>query len=96
MLIIYFILRSARTRNPFYQSLESLLSLCFRNFFDKDPGYWIPSCVAISVPISVAIADPESHAHRSFGYVITVSLDMADTENIIRASLFQVHNPVNS
>ena len=54
-------------------NLKSLLSLSFRNFFNKYTGHWLPSCVAISVSISGAIADPESHPHLSFVDVITYS-----------------------
>ena len=76
-------------------NLKSLLSLSFRNFFNKYTGHWIPSCVPISVSISGAIADPESHAHLSFVDVITVSLNMADAMEIFIATCTHVDNSVN-
>ena len=76
-------------------NLKSLLSLSFRNFFNKYTGHWLPSCVAISVSISGAIADPESHANLSFVDVITVPLNMADAMmTFITACLHEV-NSVN-
>ena len=76
-------------------NLQSFLSLRFRNFFNKDPGYWIPSSVPISVPISGAISDRESHANLSVEYVITVSLNMADAMKIFISTCPHVDNSVN-
>ena len=76
-------------------NLQFFLSLPFRNFFNKDPGYWIPSCVAVSVPIAVAISDWESHANLSVEYVITVSLNMADAMKIFISTCLHVDNSVN-
>lgn len=39
--------------------------------------------------------DPESNAHRSFGDVIAVPLNMADTMKILVATLFHIHYAVN-
>ena len=76
-------------------NLKSLLILRFRNFFNKYTGYWIPSCVAISVSISGAIADPESHKHLSFGDVIAVPLNMADAKEIFITACLHVDHSVN-
>ena len=76
-------------------NLKSLLSLSFRNFFNKYTGHWIPSCLAISVSIGSAVADPESHAHLSFVDVITVPLDMADAMEIFITACLHVDNSVN-
>ena len=76
-------------------NLKSILILRFRDFFNKYTGYWIPSCVAISVSISGAIADPESHKHLSFGNVITVPLNMADAMEIFITACLHVDNSVN-
>ena len=76
-------------------NLKSLLSLSFRNFFNKYTGHWLPSCVAISVSISGAIADPESHTYLSFMDVITVSLNMADAIEIFITACLHVDNSVN-
>ena len=76
-------------------NLKSLLSLSFRNFFNKYTGHWLPSCVAISVSISGAIADPESHPHLSFVDVITVPLNMADAMEIFITACLHVDNSVN-
>ena len=75
--------------------LKSLLSLSFRNFFNKYTGHWIPSCLAISVSIWSAVADPESHAHLSFMDVITVPLNMADAMEIFITACLHVDNSVN-
>ena len=76
-------------------NLKSLLSLSFRNFFNKYTGHWIPSCVAISVSIGSAVADPESHAYLSFVDVITVPLNMADAMEIFITACLHVDNSVN-
>ena len=76
-------------------NLKSLLSLSFRNFFNKYTGHWIPSCFAISVSIWRAVADPESHAHFSFMDVITVPLNMADAKEIFITARRHVDNSVN-
>ena len=76
-------------------NLKSLLSLSFRNFFNKHTGHWIPSCVAISVSIGSAVTDPESHAHLSFMDVITVPLNMADAMKIFITARRHVDNSVN-
>ena len=76
-------------------NLKSLLSLSFRNFFNKYTGHWIPSCLAISVSKWGAVADPESHAHLSFVDVITVPLNMADAMEIFITACLHVDNSVN-
>ena len=76
-------------------NLKSLLSLSFRNFFNKYPRHWLPSSVPISVSISVAIADPESNTHHSFLNVITVPLNMADAMEIFITACFHVDDSVN-
>ena len=76
-------------------NLKSILILRFRDFFNKYTGYWIPSCVAISVSISGAIADPESHKHLSFGNVITVPLNMADAKEIFISACLHIDHSVN-
>ena len=76
-------------------NLKSLLSLSFRNFFNKHTGHWIPSCVAISVSIWSAVADPESQANLSFMDVITVPLNMADAMEIFITACLHVDNSVN-
>ena len=80
----------------FYSPLiKPLLSLRFGNLFNKDPWYWIPSCVPISVSISVAISDPESNAHLSFVNVVAVPLNMADTMEILTSACLHVSYSVN-
>ena len=76
-------------------NLKSLLSLSFRNFFNKYTGHWIPSSVSISISIWGAVADPESHAHLSFVDVITVPLNMADAMEIFITACLHVDNSVN-
>ena len=76
-------------------NLKSLLSLSFRNFFNKHTGHWLPSSVPISVSIPGAVADPESHAHLSFVDVITVPLNMADAMGIVITACLHVDNSVN-
>ena len=76
-------------------NLKSLLILRFRNFFNKYTGHWIPSCVGISVSISGAITDPESHKHLSFGDVITVPLNMADAMEIFITACLHIDHSVN-
>ena len=76
-------------------NLKSLLSLSFRNFFNKYTGHWIPSCFSISVSIWSTVADPESHAHLSFMDVITVPLNMADTMEIFITTCLHVDDSVN-
>ena len=75
--------------------LKSLLSLSFRNLFNKNTGHWDVSCVAISISISGAIVDPESHTHLSFVDVITVPLNMADAMEIFITACLHVDNSVN-
>ena len=75
--------------------LKSLLSLSFRNFFNKYAGHRLPSSVPISVSISGAISYPESHAHLSFMDVITVPLNMADAKEIFITACRHVDNSVN-
>ena len=76
-------------------NLKSLLSLSFRNFFNKYTGHWIPSCVAISVSIWSAVADAESDAHLSFVDIITVPLNMADAKEIFITACLHEDNSVN-
>ena len=71
------------------------LSLRFRNFFNKDPGHWIPACVGVGVSITATITDPKTHAHLAFVDVVTMPLNMADTVWILRLCSPQVHNTVN-
>ena len=94
--LLFCIVQEIWIRILFYSPLiEPLLSLRLRNFFNKDPGYWIPSCVPISVPISVAISDPESNAHLSFVNVVAVPLNMADTMEVLTFACLHVSYPVN-
>ena len=72
------------------------LSLGLRNFFNKDPGYWIPACVGvITSTVSGTISDPESHAHLAFVYVVAVPLNIVDAVNILTRWFPHVHNTVN-
>ena len=75
--------------------LAQNLNLRFWNFFNKDPGHWIPACVGVGISITGTITDRESHAHSSFVDIVTVALDMADAMNILCVSLPQVHNTIN-
>ena len=76
-------------------NLKSLLSLSFRNLFNKHTGHWVVSCVAINISKWGAVADPESHAHLSFVDVITVPLNMADAMEIFITARRHVDNSVN-
>ena len=76
-------------------NVKSLLSLSFRNFFNKYTGHWDVSCVPISMSMRGAVADPESHTHLSFVDVITVSLNMADAMEIFITACLHVDNSVN-
>ena len=76
-------------------NLKPLLSLSFRNFFNKHTGHWVVSCVTINISIWGAVADPESHAHLSFVDVITVPLNMADAMEIFITARRHVDNSVN-
>ena len=71
------------------------LRLRFRNFFNIDPGHRIPACVGVSVSITGTIAHPESHAHFAFVNVVAVTLNMADTVNILILSCLHVHKTIN-
>ena len=76
-------------------NLKSLLSLSFRNLFNKYTGHWVAACVAINISKWGAVADPESHAHLSFVDVITVPLNMADTMEIFITACLHEDNSVN-
>ena len=76
-------------------ALSQYLGLRFRNFFNKDPGHWIPACVGVKISISRTITNPESHTHPAFVDVVTVPLNMADTKEIFITSFPHVHNTVN-
>ena len=52
------------------------LSLWGRYFFHEHPGHRVPSCDCISRTVTVAVADPESHAHSAFVDFIADSLDV--------------------
>ena len=56
------------------------LSLWGRYFFHEHPGHRVPSCVRISRTVTVAVADPESHAHSAFVDFIADSLDVTWAE----------------
>ncbi len=71
------------------------LSLRFPNFFNKDPGHWIPPCVGVIISISGTITDPESHAHLASVDVVTVPLNIVYAENILSFWFPHVHNTVN-
>ena len=67
----------------------------FRNFFNIDPGHRIPACIGVSIFITGTIAHPESHAHFAFVNVVAVTLNMADTVNILILSCLHVHKTIN-
>ena len=96
-LYLFVCLQSTMKKNRIgnHFNLQSFLSLRFRNFFNKYPGHRLPSSVPISVSISGAIADPESHAHLSVEYVVTVSLNMADAMKIFISTCLHVDNSIN-
>ena len=71
------------------------LSLRFWNFFNKDPGHWIPACVDVTISIASTITNPESYAHLAFVDVVAVALNMADAMGIFTTSFKHVHNTVN-
>ena len=72
------------------------LNLGFRNFFNKDPGHWIPACVGvITSAVSGTISDPESHAHLALVDVVAVPLNMADAMETFTTSFIHVYNTVN-
>jgi len=72
------------------------LSLRFRNFFNKNPGYGTPACVGVITSTeSGTISDPESHAHLAFVDLVTVPLNIADAVNILNLCSFHVHKTVN-
>ena len=56
--------------------MNLLLSLRGWYFFHVDPGHRVPSCVSISRTITLAVTDPESHAHSAFVDFIADSLDV--------------------
>ena len=72
------------------------LSLRLWNFFNKDPGHWIPACVGVIVTaVSSTISDREPYAHLAFVDVVAVALNMADAKEIFTTSFIHVHNTVN-
>ena len=76
--------------------LSRALSLRFENFFNVNPGHWLPTSVGVAFSEMLTITDPESHAHLAFVDVVTVPLNMADAVKIFRPLSFpHVHNTVN-
>ena len=72
------------------------LSLRFGNFFNKDPGNWIPACVGVITSTdSGTITTPETHAHLAFVDVVAVPLNMTDAMDTFSTSFPHVHNTVN-
>ena len=72
------------------------LSLGFWNFFNKDPGHWLPACVGVITSTeSGTISDPESHAHLALVDVVTVPLNMANTMRIFTTLCIHVNNTIN-
>ena len=72
------------------------LSLRFRNFFNKDPGHWIPACVgAMTSTVSSTISDPESHAHLAFVDIVTVALNIVNAVNILIRWFPHVYKGIN-
>ena len=72
------------------------LSLRFRNFFNKDPGHWIPACAdVITSTVSGTISDPESHAHLAFADVVAVPLNIVDAVNILTLWFSHVHKTID-
>ena len=59
------------------------LSLWGRYFFHEHPGHRVPSCDCISRTVTVAVADPESHAHSAFVDFIADSLDVTWAVQIV-------------
>ena len=47
------------------------------HFFHVNPGYWVPARVRVSTFDTLAIADPESHAHVSRGDFLTYTFDLS-------------------
>ena len=71
------------------------LNLGFRNFFNKDPGHWIPACVGVITSTeSGTISNPESHAHLAL-VDVAVPLNMAYTMEIFTTSFIHVYNTFN-
>ena len=72
------------------------LNLRFGNFFNKDPGNWIPACVGVITSTdSGTITNPETHAHLAFVDVVAVPLNMTDAMDTFSTSFPHVHNTVN-
>ena len=76
-----------------------LLSLWGRYFFHEHPGHRVPSCDCISRTVTVAVADPESHAHSAFVDFIADSLDVTWAMQILQSaasSISHVDYSINS
>ena len=72
------------------------LSLRFWNFFNKDPGHWIPACLGvITSTVSSTISDPESHAYLASVDVVTMALNVVDAVNILTPWSPHVHKTIN-
>ena len=56
--------------------MNLLLSLRGWYFFHVHPGHRVPSCSRISRTVTLAVTDPESHAHSAFVDFIADSLDV--------------------
>ena len=79
--------------------MNLFLSLRGWYFFHVDPGHRVPSCVRISRTETVAVADPESHAHSAFVDFIADSLDVTWAQQIFQSaasSISHVDYSINS
>ena len=74
-----------------------VLSLWGWYFFHIDPGYWVPACVGISDSIVGTFTDPESHAHDAFGDLLTDTVYLTHTQQIlfVRISMKHVDDSIN-
>ena len=75
------------------------LSLWGRYFFHVHPGHRVPSSDCISRTVTVAVADPESHAHSAFVDFIADSLDVTWAQQIFQSaasSISHVDYSINS
>ena len=78
---------------------QFFLSLWGRYFFHEHPGHRVPSCPRISRTVTVAVADPKSHAHSAFVDFIADSLDVTWAEQIFQSaasSFIHVDYSINS
>ena len=79
--------------------MNLLLSLRRWYFFHVDPGHRVPPCVRISRTETVAVADPETHAHSAFVDFIADSLDVTWAVQIFQSaasSISHVDYSINS